>query len=158
MDIFIGNLPVPDGDSDADALVRELHAALGAAAKKLELALFLKQPQRGQEYCYAVLTTPSPRVGSRVLHDLARQRLREQRLVVRVYSPRAASNDRRAIDWRSREWRGSERRHSERRCFQDTHLGGWQAEQRERRWSAAFVTRLRGVSLRRVKPLGRNRK
>ena len=158
MDIFIGNLPVPDGDGDADALVGELRSALGAAANKLELAIFLKQPPRAQKYCYAVVSTPSPRLGTRVLHDLARQRVREQRLIARVYSPRAASNDRRAIDWRTREWRGSERRNSERRCFQETYLAGWQAEQRERRWSAAFATRLRGLSLRRLKPVGRHRK
>ena len=158
MDIFIGNLPVPDGDGDADALVGELRAAMGAVARKLELALFLKKPSRGQTYCYAVVSTPSPRLGSRVLHDLAGKSVRDQRLLPRAHLPRAASNDRRAIDWRTRDWRGTERRTGERRCFKDTYLAGWQAEQRERRWSAAFASRLRGLSLRRMKPVGRKRR
>ncbi|KPK40963.1 MAG: hypothetical protein AMJ69_00565 [Gammaproteobacteria bacterium SG8_47] len=159
MDIFIGNVPVPDGDSDADALVNELRAALGAAANKLEFSVFLKQPPRGQKYCYAVVSTPSPRLGNRVLQDLTNQRLREERLTVRAFLPRAASNDRRAINWRTRAWHSSERRNTERRCFKETYLGGWQAEQRpQRRWSAALGTRWRGWSWRRLMSARRSRK
>lgn len=111
MNLFIGDLPIDATEGD---LCRLLQVRQRDVARRLRI--FKKAARDGHTHRFGLLHVTSD-TDLRKLLDRSRElELRGRRLNVREFIPRAAGNERRALDWRQRSWPHPERRHAERRA------------------------------------------
>lgn len=111
MNLFIGNLPSGATEGDLRAILRLSQADAGH-----RLRIFKKPDRRGHTLRFGVVHVASDAELRRMLQRNRDAELNGQRLQVREFMPRAAGNERRAVNWRSRAWPHAERRKAERRA------------------------------------------
>lgn len=111
MNLFIGNLPLKATEQDLCALLR-----LPEREAQRRLRIFKKADRAGRTLRFGIVHVDSDADLRKLLSRNRDARLQGQPLYVREFVPRAAGNERRAIDWRSRPWRHAERRCAERRA------------------------------------------
>lgn len=111
MNLFIGNLPSGATEGDLRAMLR---LPLNDAAHRLRI--FKKADRLGHTLRFGLVHVDSAADLRKMLQRHRDARLKGQPLQVREFQPRAAGNERRALDWRSRPWPHAERRMAERRA------------------------------------------
>lgn len=111
MNLFIGNLPLKVTEQDLCALLR-----LPERDAQRRLRIFKKPDRSGRVLRFGIVHVDSDADLRKLLDRNRDARLLGQPLSVREFVPRAAGNERRAIDWRTRAWPHSERRIAERRA------------------------------------------
>ncbi|MFP5507033.1 MAG: hypothetical protein ACLGH6_12610 [Gammaproteobacteria bacterium] len=109
MNLFIGNLPSGATEGDLRALLR-----LPPSDRRLRI--FKKSDRHGQMLRFGLVHVGSDTDLRKLLQRYRDARLNGQPVQVREFVPRAAGNERRAVNWRSRPWPHAERRKAERRA------------------------------------------
>ena len=111
MNLFIGNLPF-------NATARDLRSLLRLSEREAQrrLRIFKKSDRAGRVLRFGIVHVDNDAALRKLLDRNRDARLQGQPLNVREFIPRAAGNERRAIDWRTRTWPHSERRIAERRA------------------------------------------
>lgn len=110
MNLFIGNLPATATEGDLQGLLR-----LPREAATRRLRIFKRADRKGSTLRFGLVYVESDADLRKMLARGRDAQLNGQRLSVREYYPRAAGNERRALDWRTRVWPHTERRSMERR-------------------------------------------
>lgn len=111
MNLFIGNLPSTATEGDLRAILR-----LSQTEAAHRLRIFKKPGRQGHTLRFGLVHVESDNELRRMLQRNRDAELNGQRLQVREFVPRAAGNERRAVNWRSRPWPHAERRKAERRA------------------------------------------
>lgn len=111
MNLFIGNLPSGATEDDLCAMLR-----LPSSDAARRLRIFKKSDRQGHTLRFGLLHVESATDLRKMLQRNRDAQLNGQRLQVHEFVPRAAGNERRAVNWRSRSWPHAERRATERRA------------------------------------------
>lgn len=111
MNLFIGNLPSRATERDLCAVLR-----LSQREARGRMRIFKKADRAGHTLRFGIVHVDSDADLRKLIDRNRHAELQGQRLSVREFVPRAAGNERRAIDWRSRSWPHAERRLAERRA------------------------------------------
>lgn len=111
MNLFIGNLPLKATEQELCALLR-----LSERDAQRRLRIFKKADRAGRTLRFGIVHVDSDADLRKLLDRNRDARLQGQSLSLREFLPRAAGNERRAIDWRTRPWPHAERRLAERRA------------------------------------------
>lgn len=111
MNLFIGNLPSRTTERDLCALLQ-----LSQREAQGRMRIFKKSDRAGRMLRFGIVHVDSDNDLRKLIDRNRNAELQGQRLSVREFVPRAAGNERRAIDWRSKPWPHAERRIAERRA------------------------------------------
>lgn len=111
MNLFIGNLPSGATEGDLRAMLR---LSLSDAGHRLRI--FKKPDRQGHTLRFGLVHIESAAELRKMLQRNRDAEMNGQPLQVREFLPRAAGNERRAVNWRSRPWPHAERRMAERRA------------------------------------------
>jgi hypothetical protein len=108
MKLYVGRLP---GNVTHLALTKFFHGYEKSVSFQIrQLAGIEDEP-----ITYALVTVNSERVGNKLIAKFNGALLKGKPVLVREFSPRAAGNERRAVNWRAKPWKFFDRRKNERR-------------------------------------------
>jgi RNA recognition motif-containing protein len=107
MEIYVGNVPSSLTSTDLKKLFKGYD----------KLATFAVKRMKGKlgPVTYGLVVIPSDRTGKKAIKRLHMKRYMGKIVIVREFSYRASSNDRRQLGWRKKMWLGEERRNLDRR-------------------------------------------
>ena len=108
MELYIGN--IPDGIEDYD--LRKLFHVSGDQAS---FKIVCRDGGHNKSHCYGLASFDSDKVARQVARHVNGMPFKDKRLVVKTYSHRNYSNERRALNWREQKWEKTERRNLDRR-------------------------------------------
>jgi RNA recognition motif-containing protein len=108
MELFIGN--IPDDVDDYD--LRKFFHVVGEQAS---FKIVTREGGHYKAYRYGLASFDSDKLARQVIKRFNGMLFKDKRVVVREFSHRNYSNDRRALNWRQAEWDKTERRGRDRR-------------------------------------------
>ncbi len=109
MDIFIGNLPAKEYQSDIANLLKDF-----AKGPQTQMNLAIQKHKDGY---YCVANIGDDRKAKKFIRKYNLKSPYGHQLMVREFIHRSYGNERRDIGWRQKRWQGIEKRQFERRSF-----------------------------------------
>jgi RNA recognition motif-containing protein len=108
MELYIGN--IPDDIDDYD--LRKFFQVVGEQAS---FRIVTHDGGHNKAHRYGLASFDSDKLAQQVVKRFNGMPFKDQRVVVKEFSHRNYSNDRRALNWREADWDKSERRSHDRR-------------------------------------------
>lgn len=108
MELYIGN--IPDGIEDYD--LRKLFRING---EQVSFRVMSRDGGHNKPHCYGLASFESDKQARQVARNFNGMPFRGKRLVVKPFTHRNYSNERRALNWREQQWEKTERRNRDRR-------------------------------------------
>lgn len=108
MELYIGN--IPDGIDDYD--LRKLFRVSGDQAS---FRIVCRDGGHNKSHYYGLANIASDKLALKLARHFNGLPFKDKRLVVKTFTHRNYSNDRRALNWREQDWQKTERRQRDRR-------------------------------------------
>lgn len=108
MELYIGN--IPDGIEDYD--LRKLFRIEG---EQVSFKIVTSDGGHNKAHCYGLASFDSDKLARQVARHFNGMPFKDKRIVVKEFTHRTYSNERRALNWREIEWDKAERRNLDRR-------------------------------------------
>ena len=110
MELYIGN--IPDGIDDYD--MRKFFCLTG---KQVSFKIMSRDGGHNKAHIYGLASFDSEKLARQVIKRFNGMAFKDKRVVVKGFTHRNYSNERRALNWRQADWNKLERRNLDRRSL-----------------------------------------
>lgn len=108
MEVYIGN--IPDGIDDYD-----LRKFLSLTGERVSFKIMSRDGGHNKAHIYGIASFDSEKLARQVIKRYNGMVFKDKHIVVKGFTHRNYSNERRALNWRQADWNKRERRHLDRR-------------------------------------------